>query len=275
MKQSSLLRTSLFLLLLVFSTMPYDHIANSESNTSIPGSIHIECINHRFFLWIEPNTLPPEQGYPVLFLFHGASQHGFSWIIGLNTWSKNQMSFTKKALEQGYFTICLESNRPVRPGPRAWDVFDEKITENDDIQYIKQIISWLETTNFPVNRNNLFCAGFSSGAFMCSRIGLSTSDIFTAIALNSGCNANSITLTNRGPQFDLTTSFNISSNHPPTFLLHGEQDQLVPVNCSKRYHLDLKKAGIDTDLIIDPDKGHIWLSQQNDELLNWFNSYRV
>ncbi|MDG6219400.1 MAG: prolyl oligopeptidase family serine peptidase, partial [Candidatus Thermoplasmatota archaeon] len=241
---------------------------------SVIRNTHFESVDGRFFLWIQPQVDPGSDGYPVLFLFHGASQHAFSWIFGINKWSRNQMGFARQALDAGFVLILLQSQRPVRLGPRAWDVFEQDSTINKDIAYVNSIISWIKETKADVmDVNTLFATGFSSGAFMCSRIALSSEQLFNAIALHSGCNADSITLTDRGPVFNFTYSHNISINHPPTLIVHGEQDQIVPVEGGKTYHDDLKKAGIQTDILLSEEGGHIWLSEFNDEILLWFQSH--
>ena len=265
------------LIIIIFTLLnPYQIIHTetlAESNKIFFQNIHLEIIEDRFFLWVKPQQEPTNEGYPMLFLFHGASQHAFSWILPINKWNKYQMSFTADALDQGFFLILLESNRPIRPGPRAWDVFTANNSENNDISYVQAILSWLNNSQLPVNMNSVFCAGFSSGAFMCSRLALNKEHLFNAIALNSGCNADSITLTNRGPQFDLYSSYNLSVNHPPTLLLHGQKDQLVPVQSAINYYQDLTNASVETQLWIASSQGHIWLSIYNTEILNWFNQH--
>ena len=251
----------------------YNVISIKNEKINIMDEVKIEFINSRFFLWIKPDTGPPLDGYPVIFLFHGASQHAFSWINDYNKWNKNQMSFTKDAIEQGFFIVILESKRPIWPGPRAWDVFNNNLSENLDFQYIQNIIHWFELSDLKVNLKNLYCVGFSSGAFMCSKMALYFENLFNAIALNSGCNADSIILTKRGPIFNITRSYNISKNHPPSLLLHGEKDKLVPVNCSINYFNDLQKAEVETDLIVNKNEGHVWLQMNNHDILNWFNKY--
>ena len=246
---------------------------NIKEKINQKNLFHIEFIEERFFLWSQPKIIAPENGYPVIFLLHGASQHAFSWFIYLNSWNENQISFTEQALKEGYFIISLESHRPIWPGPRAWDIFNNNYSENNDFQYIFNVISWIETRTLNIDSNNLFCAGFSSGAFMCSKLAITFDYIFNAIAINSGCNAESITLTNKGPIFNTTASYNLSQNHPPTIILHGELDRFVPVGCAINYYSDMQKEEIDTKLIIDENKGHIWLKNYNEEIIQWFNKY--
>lgn len=248
-------------------------LCSDEKQKFCSNTVHVEIINGRFFLWAEPELNSSNEDIPVIFLLHGAAQHAFSWFISWNKWSSKQVSFTKAALEKGFFIVSLESQKPIRPGPRAWDVFEKNFSANQDLQFIKNITIWLNNTKPQVNTNKLFCTGFSSGAFMCSRIALSIEDLFQAIALNSGCNADSISLTARGPVFDISSSYNLSKNHPPTLILHGKEDKIVPPICGVNYYNDLQKSGINSSLLIESEQGHVWLKDFNNNILDWFLKY--
>jgi poly(3-hydroxybutyrate) depolymerase len=261
----------LFLLLILNPLAHTKIIKNLDMDTGYIPGFQIKFLDNRIFFWKQPNSSTPELGYPVLFLFHGAAQHAFAWFAGLNQWSKYQTIFTEKALEQGYFIIAPESLRPVWPGPRAWDIFNNG-SDSQDIIFIENIIEWLEKGDLPVDTNRLYCAGFSSGAFMCSHIGHYSRNRFSAIAVHSGANSDSVSLTNRGPYFNLNNSYNFSSFYPPTIIIHGETDVFVPVQCAKNFYSDLQKDDIPSSLLINPDEGHIWLSQYDPAILDWFKT---
>lgn len=264
----------LFFILLSFNSVINSEITYNDPRINIDylSGFQIKVLNYRILFWKQPLTSAPENGYPVLFLFHGASQHGFAWFIGLNQWSKYQTIFTAKALGEGFFIITAESLKPVRPGPRAWDIFNNG-SHSKDFVLIENIIEWLEKCDLPVDKNSLYCAGFSSGAFMCSYIGHHFGNRFNAIAVHSGANSDSISLTSRGPDFDLNTLYNLSSSFPPTIIIHGEHDGFVPVQCAKNFYSDLQRNDIPSRLLINQDKGHIWLSEYDCEILNWFKTY--
>ena len=261
----------LVLILLNFNSVN-SKISFDEINLDYISGFHIKVLNNRIIFWKQPDIPIPENGYPVLFLFHGAVQHAFAWFIGLNQWSKYQTIFTTEALEEGFFIITAESLKPVRPGPRAWDIFNNGNNSKDFI-LIENIIEWLEHSDLPVDTNSLFSAGFSSGAFMCSYIGHHFGDLFNAIAVHSGANSESILLTERGPYFDLNGSYNFSSSFPPTIIIHGNNDGFVPVQCAENFYSDLQRNDIPSRLLINQDEGHIWLSQYDFEILDWFKTY--
>jgi len=246
---------------------------NNLTRNNFIKDFNINFFKNRFILYKTPYISPPKDGFPVLFLFHGAVQHAFSWFLGLNIWNKAQVSFTKCVLDNGFFVISFESLKPIKPGPRAWDCFEKNDTLNSDILFVKEVINWLKNHSLPVDINNIFCAGLSSGAFFCSRLAQSYDYPFKGIILNSGCNADSISITNSGPIFNCSTGFNISFFHPPTLIIHGKKDRLVSCDCAESYYQDLKDNNVDVTRFIDEDGGHIWLKNYNDLIVDWLKQH--
>jgi len=210
----------------------------------------------------------------LLFLLF-TDQHAFSWFLPLNPWNVEQNMFLRDAIDKGYLVVAPDSIRPYIIGPRAWDSFTKDVSENKDLQFILDIIDWLNNSNLPVDVNNVFGAGFSSGGFMCSRIGYCLGSNFNALAVHSGVNAESVKITLLGPVFDCESDLNLPSNHPPTVIIHGEKDPIVPMNCAIHFYNELLRHEIPAEILIDSDGEHIWLSDFNDEILDWFDGFYV
>ena len=62
---------------------------------------------------------------------------------------------------------------------------------------------------------------------------------------------------------------------PPTRILHGDADTLVPIQQSQRFIDKLKESKIDCDLIVRPGQGHGWatMGKDLDLLAEWFEKY--
>jgi len=62
---------------------------------------------------------------------------------------------------------------------------------------------------------------------------------------------------------------------PPTLIIHGEADTLVPIQQSERYLAALKEAGVVTKLERRPGKGHGWPGLEKDVVLlaDWFDTH--
>ncbi|MDG6229218.1 MAG: hypothetical protein QCH96_04580 [Candidatus Thermoplasmatota archaeon] len=254
------------------SYLPYQQIVPVVTqNTYVPlqkGFGH-QRLDNRYFLWGLPSTSPPENGYPVLFLFHGAAQHPFSWFIRLNPWSRTQSSFTRLAIANGFFVIVPSSQRPIQPGPRAWDVFTKNITDSSDLQFFMNMLQWLETIDITINLEEIYCAGFSSGAFMTSLIAHVFSKRVSGVVIHSGANPDSIILTDRGPVFNCTKPLQFPLNHPPALIVHGGEDTIVPTACGIHYYEELIRYGLNATLLLDPNGNHIWLSDFNQDIIDW------
>ena len=71
----------------------------------------------------------------------------------------------------------------------------------------------------------------------------------------------------------------ISSDDPPTLLIHGDADTLVDVNNSRLMHRVLKNEGVVTDLMVIEGAGHGFEGQDADRassaVVNWFLTHLV
>ncbi len=236
-----------------------------------------EIINGRRFLWESPDSSPPEDGYPVLFVLHGATQYAETWfwdgkggLKGSLIWGKRQSKFVESALEQGFFIISPDSIRPYKLGPKAWDSSTTTFNESKDLTFIQDILDWLLDPPVPINSSKIYCIGFSSGAFMTSRIAHFFGEKFRATAVHSGGNADSVTFKGLRHKFDYSSKHNISENHPPTLIIHGGKDRLVSVEAGVSYYEELQNAGIRSHILVNPNGLHIWQSIFNKQILDWF-----
>jgi len=233
-----------------------------------------EWIQNRRFLWQYPNSPPPSTGYPVLFVLHGASQDAEAWFDypqGL-LWQGRQTRFVEEALLQGFCVIAPDSLYPVTPGPKAWDVFATTLDESLDLPFFTDLLLWIHTAPVNVDCSRIYCIGFSSGGFMTSRLAHFFGQSFTAVAIHSGANADSITLGDRGPEFDCSSPQNFSPDHPPCLIIHGGKDHLVPPECGVYLYEELQRGGIESQLLFSSWGRHIWLSWFNDAIFDWFST---
>jgi acetyl esterase/lipase len=69
--------------------------------------------------------------------------------------------------------------------------------------------------------------------------------------------------------------YHVTPDDPPTLIIHGDKDRLVPLQQSELIVDKLKKAGVDTKLIVKPGAGHGWLTIGQDSLafLDWFDAH--
>jgi acetyl esterase/lipase len=69
--------------------------------------------------------------------------------------------------------------------------------------------------------------------------------------------------------------WHVSPDDPPTLIIHGDQDRLVPLQQSELIVEKLKKAGVETNLVVKKGAGHGWPGLDKDEtqIIEWFDRY--
>jgi dipeptidyl aminopeptidase/acylaminoacyl peptidase len=67
----------------------------------------------------------------------------------------------------------------------------------------------------------------------------------------------------------------VGGDDPPFLIVHGDKDPLVPVNQSQMLHDALRKAGVESTLVIMPGEGHGFkqsAAQVTQKVLEFLNS---
>jgi acetyl esterase/lipase len=69
--------------------------------------------------------------------------------------------------------------------------------------------------------------------------------------------------------------YHVTPDDPPTLIIHGDQDQLVPLQQSELIAEKLKKAGVETELVVKRGAGHGWLTLGKDitTCIDWFDQH--
>jgi dipeptidyl aminopeptidase/acylaminoacyl peptidase len=67
----------------------------------------------------------------------------------------------------------------------------------------------------------------------------------------------------------------VTADDPPTLILHGDADTLVPVQQSELVGEKLKKAGVETTLVIKKGARHGWPGLDKDliRFADWFDEH--
>jgi acetyl esterase/lipase len=67
----------------------------------------------------------------------------------------------------------------------------------------------------------------------------------------------------------------VSADDPPTLLIHGDKDTLVPLQQSESILARFKEVGVPAKLIVKKGAGHGWLTilQDMDSVADWFDQY--
>jgi parallel beta-helix repeat protein len=258
----------LSMLVLFFGTNIVSAIKPMESNE--------EWIHRRRFLWKAPDSPPPIEGYPVLLVLHGGLSFAESWFwaghglyLGALIWGLRQTKFVETALKRGYFVIAPDSTYLsfLSDKTKTWDTTTQTFSDSLDLPFIQDIFDWIANdSQVPINTSNIFCAGFSAGGFMTSRIAHYFGSKIKAIAVHSATNANVLNW-----KYDFSPQ-NFSEDHPPTIVIQGGKDTLMPAAAAIHFYEELQRNGIKSELLYKPSGHHIWLSEFNNAIFDWFEN---
>ena len=74
---------------------------------------------------------------------------------------------------------------------------------------------------------------------------------------------------------EVSPLYHASADDPPTLLIHGDADPLVPLQQSEAMVQALKKAGVKAELVVKPKGGHGWPTIVLDfnRLADWFDEH--
>src|SRR5262249_50140503 len=69
--------------------------------------------------------------------------------------------------------------------------------------------------------------------------------------------------------------YHVSAESPPTLIVHGDKDRLVPLQQSERIAAKFKDAGVPVELIVRKGAEHGWkdLPKDLEKFADWFDKY--
>jgi dienelactone hydrolase len=218
--------------------------------------------------WQVPLGSPTEDGWPVAILFQGAfSSAQLNWeATPEDVYGRfHQVRTIEKLLQSGFAVLTPEAlaggstywQTNVPPYATAWET-------SADHQLMLDIFAAIEAGAFgPIDDEQMYAAGFSSGGYMTSRMAVAYTDRFEALAINSGsyawCSSSACTVPDELP-----------STHPPTLFLHGARDATVPIWTMRDYRDELQEQQIPTRTVVEEKTGHKWLKATPSAVVEWF-----
>jgi len=74
---------------------------------------------------------------------------------------------------------------------------------------------------------------------------------------------------------EVSPVYHVSKDDPPTLLIHGDKDGLVPLQQSQLIIAKFEEAGVPCKLVVKPGEGHGWARWHDDmrTITDWFDKY--
>lgn len=219
-----------------------------------------------------PLGAPPARGFPAVVVFQGSlsnSSQYFSGSQGDGAGRYAQAAMVKGLLDAGYAVIAPQA---ALGGSTFWDTnvppFSLAWTLAPDHRVMIALLGQVAAGTFgPIDATRRFAAGFSSGAYMTSRMAVSYAGTFRALVIESGSYATCL-----GPLCAIPA---LPADHPPTLFLHGGTDPVVPPWTMNQYDAALVAQGTETRVVVDSTAGHQWIDAAPGEVLSWIRAHDV
>ena len=207
-------KTILFFTILTTILSSCEKNKNSEgcySNMNTQTLIH-DGINREYVLYV-PNSYDGASSIPVLFNFHGfgGSASGFMNYANMRAVAESDTFIL--VYPQG---SCLDGSSHWNACPTG----EDNKSNADDFGFVESIISEV-SSQYNVDMERIYAAGYSNGGMMAYRLANYKSDLVAAVASVSGA------------MLDCTGS----TSHPmPIVHLHGTSDGVLPYNGSSYWN---------------------------------------
>ena len=212
--------------------------AGTLSHQMIEGEIHL---NYLLYL---PEDYDPEKegGFPSILFLHGAGERGDSLDI-VTTWGP-----PKIAREKGLPFIVIA---PQCPRNEWWTAM---------LHPLKQLLDEAITT-YNIDTSRIYLTGLSMGGYGAFALSQVHPEYFAAVAPICGGG---------------TPSMVNFSKQPPTWVFHGDQDTIVPIESSQIMVDALRASGSEVEFTIYEGVGHFSFSRAYNEsgLFDWFLEHK-
>lgn len=270
-------------------------VAVAQQSRCTENSTFISCTYNSAFmhgvgrnvLYQTPLTPPPPGGFPVVFLFQGSFfKSELFWFADKNktldkifdAWAQTQV--VKSLLDNGF--ACITPNAP---DSLFWQTnippFDVDWFSSSDYQFMMEIFDNIQnsTTFGSLDFNHMFATGISSGGYMTSRVAVSLTKYFRAVAVESGsymvCGGPACVVPGsiKCDVANENATLNMPLAHPPTLFMHGLIDPVVPYWSMLLYAKSLENQGTDHQVITCDTCDHQWIPSAPKHVLPWFQKY--
>lgn len=189
-----------------------------------------------------PQSYEPTRDYALVVCLHGA---GFTGEAYLDRW--------KSRLGEGYILAC-----PTYPAG-AWFTRRAEDLVLATVQMVQK--------RYRIDPNRIFLSGMSNGGIGAWLIGMHHAPLFAGLApMASGID-------------DVLFPFLENLRTTPTYIIHGSQDQVMPVELSRKLAGELKNLGYpyiyrEHDRTHAMAGGHFFPREELPDLVKWFDNQR-
>ena len=202
--------------------------------------IAVRGLDRSYALYV-PESYQPEQAYPLIVCLHGA---GFSGEAYLDRWIPR--------LGDRYILAC-----PTVAMGAWWTRYGEDLV----LQVLRDV-----QDRYHVDPDRIFLTGMSNGGIGAWIIGMHYADRFAGLApMASGID-------------DVLFPFVENLSHTPVYVIHGQEDQVMPVQLSRDLVKEMERRGIpyhyrEHHWTHPLAGGHFFPKQELPDLIAWMDEH--
>lgn len=241
------------------------------------GEFHTVTVsgNKRDLLIFQPKR-PSSFPAPVMIYFHGTnSPVELSRPLNADYGLAYENSYIQSLTDAGYIVIAPTANRivPFYIGfpVVAWEAnispYSNHFERGRDYQLAHYLLKNLEDfSDVPVDRNNIFLSGFSSGGYMSSRLAQDAriASQIRGIVVHSASYGECLASQCYVPA-------NLPAHHPPTLLVANKDDSIVPFYTVEMYQARLRDNNITQHSVFSNEGDHAWTQNHGAQVVDWLN----
>jgi len=214
-----------------------------------------------------PRGKMPEKGWPVIILLHGRGGDGSSFFKDGPPHDGSGDFPLLPPIRIDHVVLAPDAGRIGTGNVRDWTPRLRTPERSKDLAFFQTLFEWIEKSRDPrMDPDRVFVAGFSNGGFMAARLARVFPDKIRALAVVAAGNPDSY----QDARLKSMRKHGFSDQHPPTLVIHGENDEKVPLAVPMQYHADLRKAGAKTRLLTSKASGHEWPTRFDEDIVRWF-----
>jgi dienelactone hydrolase len=219
-------------------------------------------------------TRPSSPPAPVMIYFHGANRPvELTRPLTADYGLAYENAYIQSLTDAGYVVIAPTANRivPFYIGSPviAWEAnilpYSNHFKRGRDYQLTQYLLKNLEDfSDLPIDRNNIFLSGFSSGGYMSSRLAqdASIASQIRGIVVHSASYGECL-----ASQCYVPAS--LPAHHPPTLLVANRDDSIVPFYTVEMYGARLRDNNIPLESVFADEGDHAWKQNHGAQVVDW------
>lgn len=233
------------LLVLAVAPVPWSDATAAEPRAGTFASESLKVgADERLYRLVVPESVDLKKPAPLVFAFHG-------FLID----SKDAMPVYSK------LSATAAKHRFILVYPnaldRSWAITPDKMIK--DLAFFDALLAKLQA-DYKIDPERIYLTGMSNGGYFAHFVGKERSKVIAAVACHSGA-------------LGLQTLLGIGAERKfPVMIVHGDKDNIIPVNVARENRDKYKKEGHEVNYVELPGLPHWWATDAgiNDKIWTFF-----